>query len=196
MTATAPNYLDPNDSSFRLSDGWSERLVDIAEECRDAEPDDAAARVGDRLPADYRDDPVLGEGAGRVVARLPEAAIDMTREREHVDYVVKFPKAPNPDIVGPGGLIQNGEEAITWRETHSQYLLPVTAHHPDRWWLVMPRGDPVLQYTRSELVKWMAKAKDDLDGRVAADDIYEENVVWMHSDDSPYLCDYGTTSIR
>lgn len=188
-------HTDPADTDFRLAGDWAERLTEIARETETVDdPRDARSIVDERVPSDYMDSAVLGEGVGRIVARLPDEAA-ATGDRAHAEYVVKFPKPNDPNLVGPGGHVQNGEEVAIWRETEDAHLLPVTAHDNDRWWVIMPRIDEVTQCSRAELIEWMNDARDALSEYIAEDDIYEENIGWLHAEDAPRLYDYGTARL-
>lgn len=197
---TGVEYLDPDDP-FRLADDWAEQLTDIAEAVWEADTRgihnaEVQELVRERLRPDAYGDLAYGEGAGRIVERLPEEAYTGTGDAHaaHEWYVVKFAKTADESVVGPSGHVQNDYEAHVWEETRSEYLLPVTAVHESRKWLVMPFGDLDYPHQDAEDVQaWRNAASDRHGGEdVYADDIHEDNIVWWVSDESLRLCDYGT----
>lgn len=150
----------------------------------------SAERVGDferaeRLRNRLRDDsPPVGMGAGRYVYPLPDSAFE---DGAYERYVLKL-AVPHEDVDGRDGCEQNRREAEIWRETESQYLVPVVAADERGYWLIMPRGKPITEETPA-FERWTRKASRALSDDVWQTDIDVRNVVGL--DGGLRLCDYG-----
>lgn len=173
---------------FELAAGFRDRLNRLAPRQYSAERTGNVDRAK-RLRSDLVDgNKAIGAGAGRYVFVLPDAAYE---SGWYDGYVLKL-AISNDTIDGSTGRTQNSAEAETWNQTESPLLVPVVAADPEGYWLVMPRGKSVTEYS-PELEAWIEEARDQLPESVWKTDIgKKENIVKLEG--TYRLCDYGMSN--
>lgn len=121
----------------------------------------------------------IGSGTGRNVFDMrclgkPEYALKLAKPHSRYD-----------------GRRQNKREITLYNNSNidvekKQHLVPVLAHGPEKYWLIMKKGSNEFKLDHEQLLDM----KYDLKSYIWEDDIIKENIVMING--SLKLCDYGT----
>lgn len=187
------NYIESRNllrPQFTLKEGWEYVLTDIATDItmQPSVPSDKLDVITTTLSSETRTDPFLASGGGRDIYVLPPNA--HTSPHPHV---VKFAQ-PRTNNAPVDGIKQNAHEAHLWSEVPTNDLLPVSAHHCNSKWLIMPLGTPVTSTNTDSdvVVSFLEKAYSILSSRLDRTEFSERNLVVVDSE--LYMCDYGYKS--